>query len=104
MRTGSLRAATQADPGQRATSQKNRLARQGERPYRGRQAGPSGATARARKSAGGVEKSPPCGMNALNIATRMFSHNLQTAWKTGGVSTLASAFHFIEMRSSMGYG
>ena len=62
MRTGSLRAATQADPGQRATPQKSRLARQGERPYRGRQAGPSGATARARKSAGGVEKSPPCGL------------------------------------------
>ena len=62
MRTGSLRAATQADPGQRATPQKSRLARQGERPHRGRQAGPSGATARARKSAGGVEKSPPCGL------------------------------------------
>jgi len=44
------------------TPQKSRLARQGEGPYRGRQAGPSGATARARKSAGGVEKSPPCGL------------------------------------------
>ncbi len=58
MRTGSLRAATQADPGQRATPQKNRLARQGERPYRGRQAGPSGATARARASRPGVWRSP----------------------------------------------
>jgi hypothetical protein len=28
-------------------------------------------------------------IDALNIATRMFSHNSRNAWKTGGVSTLA---------------
>ncbi len=93
MRTGSLRAATQADPGQRATPQKSRLARQGERPYGCRQAGPSGAGDRARAQVGlrlGCGEVRAMRIDALNIATRMFSHNLRAAWKNGGggVSTL----------------
>ncbi len=62
MCTGSLWAATQADPGQRATPQKSRLTRKGEMPYRDRHAGQSGAIVHARKSAGAAEKSPPCGL------------------------------------------
>ena len=92
MRTGSLRAATQADPGQRATPQKSRLARQGERPYGCRQLEAARAVRsdRARAQVGrGCGEVPAMRIDALNIATRMFSHNLRNAWKTGGVSTLA---------------
>ncbi len=88
MRTGSLRAATQADPGQRATPQKSRLARQGERPYGCRQAARAVRSDRARAQVGlGCGEVPAMRIDALNIATRMFSHNLRAVEKRGGLNT-----------------